>query len=227
MPMRNKSKKNNWMMQKLIIYSVLFILIIFNFTGLHAQIPKHEMRAVWFTTAWGLDWPKTKIPDGGSEPAINQQKESLMKLLDSMEEAGLNAVFFQVRPEADAFYKSSYEPWSEHLVATRGSDPGYDPLLFAIEECHKRGLELHAWLNPYRFESVAGKYNGREGNYNETNPEWVLTYDGKESILDPGNPAVRQRISDIVEEIVINYDVDGIVFDDYFYAYGGTPANLD
>ncbi len=135
--------------------------------------------------------------------------------------------FFQVRSECDAMYESSYEPWSAHLVETRGMDPGYDPLLFAVEECHKRGLELHAWLNPYRFESVAGKYKGLPGDYRQTHPEWVLEYSGDGSILDPGNPGVRERIANIVKEIVLKYDVDGIVFDDYFYAYGGTPSSLD
>ncbi|MEE4285981.1 MAG: family 10 glycosylhydrolase, partial [Mariniphaga sp.] len=192
-----------------------------------AQIPKREMRASWLTTVWGLDWPKTKIPEGGGNLYINQQKDQLIRILDSMQVAGMNAVFFQVRSECDAMYPSSFEPWSAHLVAYRGMNPGYDPLQFAIEESHKRGLELHAWLNPYRFESVAGKYSGQPGDYNQTNPEWVLSYSGGGSILDPGNPAVRERISAIVEEILVNYDVDGIVFDDYFYAYGGTPNSLD
>jgi uncharacterized lipoprotein YddW (UPF0748 family) len=208
----------------------LFLLSVF-LTGTvfhsRAQIPKREMRASWLTTVWGLDWPKTKIPEGGGSFYIDQQKQELIRILDSMQVAGMNAVFFQVRSECDAMYPSSYEPWSAHLVATRGMDPGYDPLQFAIEESHKRGLELHAWLNPYRFESVAEKYAGQAGDYSQTNPEWVLSYSGGGSILDPGNPGVRERISDIVEEILLNYDVDGIVFDDYFYAYGGTPNSLD
>ena len=210
-------------------FTLFLIFIILTGTAVHvgAQIPKREMRASWLTTVWGLDWPKTKIPEGGGNFYINQQKDQLIRILDSMQVAGMNAVFFQVRSECDAMYPSSYEPWSAHLVATRGMDPGYDPLQFAIEESHKRGLELHAWLNPYRFESVAGKYAGQAGDYKQTNPEWVLSYSGGGSILDPGNPGVRERISDIVEEILLNYDVDGIVFDDYFYAYGGTPASLD
>lgn len=207
-------------------FSILFFSLI-TFSKLSAQIPGKEMRAAWLTTVWGLDWPGTKVPAGGGEFYINQQKQQFTRILDSLKIAGMNAVFFQVRPECDAFYPSSYEPWSAHLAASRGTDPGYDPLLFAIEESHKRGLELHAWLNPYRFESVAGKYAGQPGDYNQTNPEWVLSYSGGGAILDPGNPGVRKRITDIVEEIVTKYDVDGIVFDDYFYAYGGTPASLD
>lgn len=207
-------------------FAILSHLILINVHS-EARTPKREMRAVWLTTAWGLDWPEIRIPAGGGEYFIGQQKQQLISILDSMKLAGMNAVFFQVRPECDAMYKSSYEPWSAHLVARRGMDPGYDPLQFAIEESHKRGLELHAWLNPFRFESVSGKYAGLPGNYNKTNPEWVLKYSQGSSILDPGNPAVRKRISDIVREIVVNYDVDGIVFDDYFYAYGGTPASID
>ncbi len=206
---------------------ILFLLFLIA-SNTHAQEPpKREMRASWLTTVWGLDWPTTKIPAGGGGIYIDAQKQQLTRILDSMKVAGMNAVFFQVRSECDAMYKSSYEPWSAHLVETRGMDPGYDPLQFAVEECHKRGLELHAWLNPYRFESVAGKYAGLPGDYRQTHPEWVLTYSGDGSILDPGNPGVRERISDIVKEIILNYDVDGVVFDDYFYAYGGTPASLD
>ncbi|MGM0620024.1 MAG: family 10 glycosylhydrolase [Bacteroidota bacterium] len=208
--------------------SLFFLLTILNFVFASGQdIPKHEFRASWLTTVWGLDWPRNKITQTGDQYTITLQKQNLVNLLDSVKKAGLNAVFFQVRPECDAFYQSSYEPWSAHLVQTRGMDPGYDPLLFAIEECHQRGLELHAWLNPYRFESVAGKYAGQEGDYNQTHPEWVLTYGNDAAILDPGNPEVRERINEIVEEIIQNYDVDGIVFDDYFYAYGGTPESLD
>ena len=209
--------------------TVIIVFLLFLFTGYTsiAQSPKREMRSSWLTTVWGLDWPGTKIPAGGGEQYINQQKQQLVRILDSMKVAGTNAVFFQVRPECDAFYKSSFKPWSAHQVESRGQDPGYDPLDFAIEECHKRGLELHAWMNPYRFESVAGKYNGQPGDYKQTNPEWVLSYANGGAILDPGNPDVRKRITDIVGEVLSNYDVDGIVFDDYFYAYGGTPVTLD
>ena len=209
------------------LFLYIFVFISYSSKGQELPEPKHEMRAAWLATVFRLDWPGTLITNEGNESQINLQKQQLLNILDLLNEAGLNAVFLQVRAEADAFYASSYEPWSSNLVATRGMNPGYDPLQFAIEECHKRGLELHAWVNPYRFESLAGKYSGKAGDYRQTNPEWVLTYDGEGSILDPGNPEVRQRIADIIEEIVINYNIDGIVFDDYFYAYGGTPSSLD
>ena len=214
------------MFRNITLFFILFFTISTHQSS-DAQIPKREIRSSWLTTVWGLDWPGTKIPAGGGQLYTDMQEQQLIRILDSLQVAGLNSVFFQVRSECDAMYQSSYEPWSAHLVETRGMNPGYDPLQFAIEECHKRGLELHAWLNPYRFESVAGKYAGQAGDYSQTNPEWVLSYSGGGSILDPGNPAVRERISGIVAEIVTNYDVDGIVFDDYFYAYGGTPNILD
>ena len=191
-------------------------------------IPKREMRAAWITTVWGLDWPSVQINATGSTYYIQQQKDQFIGLLDQLQAANMNTVFFQVRSECDAMYQSSYEPWSVYLVAQRGMDPGYDPFQFIVEECHKRGMEIHAWLNPYRFESVAGKYVGEAGDYRQTHPEWVLEYpNGGPSLLDPGNPGVRERIANIVGEIISNYDVDGIVFDDYFYAYGGTSSSLD
>lgn len=213
---------------KLLLCLVIPGVLLSGMAGLSAQEPlKRELRASWLTTVWGLDWPGVKIPAGGSPSTVELQKQQLTRILDSMRVVGMNAVFFQVRPECDAFYPSTYEPWSAHLSASRGQDPGWDPLAYAIAESHSRGMELHAWLNPYRFESVAGKYAGQPGDYRQSHPEWVLTYTGGGAILDPGNPGVRQRIDDIVREIVTNYDVDGIVFDDYFYAYEGTSSALD
>ena len=210
----------------------LYVLLI-SVIGYAQSGPKREMRSAWLTTVWGLDWPSSKVTRTGDVYTINQQKNQLINTLDQLKKANINTVFFQVRSECDAMYQSSYEPWSSYLVSTRGMDPGYDPLVFAIEEAHKRGMELHAWLNPYRFESSVGKYRGSAGDYRQTHPEWVLEYPDKSngsknvSILDPGNPAVRKQIANIVKEIIVNYDVDGITFDDYFYAYGGTPSNLD
>ncbi len=210
------------------LITVLVLLFLYLTNGFGQEIPKREMRAAWVATVWGLDWPAVKINTTGSPYYIQAQKDEFIGLLDQLKAANMNAVFFQVRSECDAMYQSSYEPWSAYLVAERGMEPGYDPLQFIVEECHKRGMEIHAWLNPYRFESVAGKYDGQPGDYRLTHPEWVLEYpDGGPAILDPGNPAVRQLIADIVGEIITNYDVDGIVFDDYFYAYGGTSSLLD
>ncbi|MFO8000383.1 MAG: family 10 glycosylhydrolase [Marinilabilia sp.] len=214
---------------------LLLFLVIFSGNPFFAQetAPKREFRGAWITTVWGLDWPSSTIQETGNESEIEEQKQQFISLIESLKSANINAVFFQVRSECDAMYESSYEPWSTSLVAERGMEPGYDPLEFVIEECHKRGMEIHAWLNPYRFETVSEKYADMPGDYRQDHPEWVLEYPEKsdgspgESILDPGNPEVRQRISDIVEEIITDYEVDGIVFDDYFYAYGGTPSDLD
>ncbi len=214
---------------------ITLVFLFSLFYGYSQVGPKREMRSSWLTTIWGLDWPASNyiIPSTGSAYHINAQKDQLIGILEKLQEANINTLFFQMRSECDAMYNSSYEPWSSYLVATRGMDPGYDPLQFAIEEAHKRGMEIHAWLNPYRFESSVGKYAGKAGDYRLTHPEWVLEYpdkaDGSKnvSLLDPGNPGVRELISNIVDEIITNYDVDGLIFDDYFYAYGGTPSDLD
>lgn len=182
------------------------------------------MRSTWLATVYQLDWPKSKISTTGNIVEINAQKKLMITILDSLVSANMNAVCFQVRSRCDAMYKSSYEPWAEDLVATRGMDPGYDPLAFVIEEGHKRGIEVHAWVNPYRFESVAGQWKGLPGDYNTDHPDWVLTH-GTAAILNPGLPEVRQRITDIIKEIVTNYDVDGILFDDYFYLSGTTTED--
>ena len=209
----------------------IFSIFIFTLFILQAQPPKREMRAAWLATVWGIDWPKTS--------GVAAQKAELIAILDSVKAANMNAVFFQIRPEADAFYNSAYEPWSAHLGGARGTYPGYDPTAFAIEEAHKRGIELHAWLNPYRFESVAKKYAGKPGDYKASHPEWILEYPivyesngttvktQARTILDPGNPAVRTLIKNIVGDILSKYDIDGIIFDDYFYDYAGTSTTLD
>ncbi len=180
---------------------------------------KREMRSAWVATVWRLDWPSTVITSTGNTTQINKQKNELTTLLDSMALNNMNAVNFQVRSRADAMYKSSYEPWSSDLVSTRGLDPGYDPLAYCVDECHKRGLECHAWINPYRFESVQGQWGGLPGDYRTDHPDWVQDVGGA-AILEPAHPDVIQRICDIIAEIVTNYDVDGVLFDDYFYLQG-------
>ena len=197
--------------------------------GLSAQ--NREFRATWLTTVWGIDWPTTQIPVNASDESKSsyrvKQQQQLCTILDSLKEANMNAVFFQVRGMCDAMYKSKYENWSKYLTGTRGGDPGYDPLEFAIKEAHKRGIELHAWLNPYRYSSSEETYSKLENDYAMQHSDWILDYGGGTTILDPGLPEVRQRIQEIIADIVTRYDVDGIVFDDYFYAYDGTSNDLD
>lgn len=185
--------------------------------------PKREHRAAWVTTAWRMCWPTTY---GTTSSVATSQKNEAIGYLDLMQENGFNAVYFQVRGMSDAMYASSYEPWSSYVSGTRGSKPAYDPLAFWVEECHKRGMECYAWVNPYRYESsISGASWTGTNDYRTTNPDWLLEYNNM-SILNPGIEAVQQRIVDVCKEIVSNYDVDGLVFDDYFYL-NSIPESYD
>lgn len=176
---------------------------------------KREVRSVWMATVWALDWPS-------STSSTTAQKNEMVKYLDVLQKNNFNAIYFQVRTMSDAFYKSSYEPWSSYLTGTRGKDPGWDPLAFVVEECHKRGMECHAWVNPYRF-STGSNWSTAQDQALKT-AGMLLAYtksDGKTTtILNPGLESVRKRIVDVCKEIISNYDVDGLVFDDYFYPEG-------
>lgn len=176
---------------------------------------KREVRSVWMATVWALDWPS-------STSSTTAQKNEMVKYLDVLQKNNFNAVYFQVRTMSDAFYKSSYEPWSSYLTGTRGKDPGWDPLAFVVEECHKRGMECHAWVNPYRFSTGSNWSTVQDQALKSAG--MLLAYtksDGKTTtILNPGLESVRKRIVDVCKEIISNYDVDGLVFDDYFYPEG-------
>ncbi len=196
------------------------LLSVFTIPSLLYSNPKREMRATWLTTVANIDWPISYTTD------IEGQKKELRGLLDACVEFNLNTVMFHIRPACDALYKSSYEPWSSYLNHGRGVDPGYDPLQFCIEECHLRGLECHGWINPYRYNERGGyDWTGNDDttqlNYKHTHPEWLLYYKN-DIILDPALPEVRQRIKEVVGDIINNYDLDGLLMDDYFYPYGGT-----
>lgn len=176
---------------------------------------KREVRSVWMATVWALDWPS-------STSSTTAQKNEMVKYLDVLQKNNFNAIYFQVRTMSDAFYKSSYEPWSSYLTGTRGKDPGWDPLAFVVEECHKRGMECHAWVNPYRFSTGSNWSTVQDQALKSAG--MLLAYtksDGKTTtILNPGLESVRKRIVDVCKEIISNYDVDGLVFDDYFYPEG-------
>ena len=196
--------------------SFLFLLLaLLMGTITHAENPKHEFRATWLTTGFGIDWPKTKN--------VEQQKKTLCNIFDVMQRGNMNAACLQVRSFCDAIYQSSYEPWSDVLTGTRGQDPGYDPLAFAIEEAHKRGIELHVWVNPFRVTS-SGTLDTTDLVWKNAG-QWIIKYNNssfKGQIIDPGYPEAREYVHKVMMEIVTNYDIDGILMDDYFYAYGGT-----
>ena len=202
-------------MKKITLLLFTFILAI---SCLHAN-PKHEFRATWLATVSGIDWPKTKAT---SDAKREQQKQELIDILDKMKAGNMNAVCMQVRSLCDAMYVSSYEPWSVALTGTRGKDPGYDPLAFALEEAHKRGMELHVWVNPFRAST--GSLSSSDVLWSNAG-DWLIKYNNSSFsgyLIDPGYPESRAYVVKVMMEIVNKYDVDGIVMDDYFYAYGGT-----
>ncbi len=175
--------------------------------------PKRELRAAWIATVVNIDWPSQK------GLTSQQQQEEYVKLLDLLKSVGMNAVIVQVRPTADAFYPSSYEPWSEYLSGTQGKapEPYYNPLAFMIEQAKKRGLEFHAWFNPYRV-SMKDTMNFAEGHPIHKHPEWFLKYGGK-LYYDPGHPQAQEFVLQSIMETVRHYDLDAVHFDDYFYPY--------
>lgn len=175
--------------------------------------PKNEMRAIWIATVGNIDWPSK------ASLSPEEQKKELVHLLDLAKQYNLNTIVFQVRPAADAFYSSSIEPWSQWLNGKQGlaSEPFYDPLEFAISECRKRGLDIHAWVNPYRAVTDTS-LTTCENHITHIHPEWFLTY-GRTVYFDPGLPQTRDYVARVVSDIVRRYDIDAVHMDDYFYPY--------
>jgi uncharacterized lipoprotein YddW (UPF0748 family)/predicted transcriptional regulator len=185
--------------------------------------PKYEFRAAWVASVENIDWPSKKgLP-------VDSQKVEFTRLLDMHQRNGLNAVVVQIRPAADAFYESSYEPWSEWLTGIQGQAPSpyYDPLAFMIEETHKRGMAFHAWCNPYRAVHTIGKSSIASNHITRQHPEWFVRFE-KTLYFDPGNKEVQQYVTMVIRDIVRRYDIDALHFDDYFYPYdiveGGGPG---
>ncbi|MGN0232857.1 MAG: family 10 glycosylhydrolase [Bacteroidaceae bacterium] len=202
-------------MRKALLTSIFFTVLLVTASAADKYI-KREVRGVWLATVYNIDWP-TQV---GTTLAIRRaQQNEMIKYLDELQAAGLNAVYFQARPMADAFYKSSYEPTSSFLFGQRGYRLLWDPLAFVVDECHKRGMECHAWVNPYRWKK-------------KTDADWTTTQDKKliednmlisyngEVIFNPALPATRERLVNVCREMIDNYDIDGIIFDDYFYPSG-------
>ncbi|HXI01327.1 MAG TPA: family 10 glycosylhydrolase [Sphingobacteriaceae bacterium] len=202
------------MLKKLlfIISAPFFFSIYLN--GQVREAPKREFRGVWVATVANIDWP--------SKPGLSTetQQMELIRLLDEHKRSGINAIMFQIRPAADAFYARGREQWSRFLTGKQGlaPQPFYDPLDFAIQEAHKRGMELHGWVNPYRATTDLLTRSTHLNHITREKPEWFFTYDGKKH-FNPGIPEVRNYITDVIMDVVKNYDIDGIHFDDYFYPY--------
>ena len=189
--------------------------------------PHEPVRGVWLATVSRLDWPPLASVNGRpAAPRIAMQQKALTDKLDNLKSLGINTVFFQVKPDGTALWPSKILPWSDMLTGQIGQDPGYDPLQFMLDEAHKRGMKVHAWFNPYRVTT-----NTRPGTVAELNRtlslnppsvfvlhrEWIRTA-GDRYVLDPGIPEAREWITSIVAEVVSRYPVDGVQFDDYFYA---------
>jgi uncharacterized lipoprotein YddW (UPF0748 family) len=200
-------------------FAVLFLLAVLSGGAVTFQDsnevppkPPREFRGMWVATVGNIDWP--------SRPGLStaQQKAELIFLLDRAAKLKLNAIVFQVRPACDALYASRFEPWSEYLTGTMGRapEPFYDPLEFAVAEAHRRGLELHAWFNPYRARHFSAKSPVAPAHITRTNPELVRKC-GDLLWLDPGERDVQEHSLRVVMDVVKRYDVDGVQFDDYFY----------
>lgn len=197
------SALKGWVILQLLLSGVI--------SSAQQSCPKYEFRGVWVATVNNIDWP--------SKPGLttDEQKREVTELLEMHGKTGMNAIILQVRPCSDAFYPSSIEPWSRYLTGIPGRYPYpyWDPLAFWIDECHKRNMELHVWLNPYRIAQHADE--PLAGNHQVfSKPEWVIRYDGK-LYFDPGIPGTRDYVTSVVCDIVRRYDVDGVHMDDYFY----------
>ena len=177
-------------------------------------VPEREFRGVWIATVKNIDWP--------SKPGLTteQQKQELLALLDRCQQLRLNVVILQVRPACDALYPSKLEPWSEYISGLQGRPPNpfWDPLDFAVREAHARGLELHAWFNPFRARHLSGFSPLAPEHVSKTHPAWVKTY-AKQLWLDPALPEVHDFSARVILDVVNRYDIDGIHIDDYFYPY--------
>lgn len=190
-----------------LILTITALLTLILPTTSQTVLPKREFRGAWIAAVNGQFQGMTQ----------REMKTALTKRLDALRKAGINAVIFQVRAESDALYQSDYEPWSRFLTGTQGRNPGWDPMQFMIEQCHKRSMEFHAWINPYRAKTKATSALSPAHPYIQ-HPENFLWYGGQ-IFYDPALPENRDHICTIVNDIVSRYDIDGLHMDDYFYPY--------
>lgn len=212
-------------MKKTIAAAALALSLLASGATATAQSPKRDFRSIWLTTYMNIDWPS----ETGVTPAIVQkQKNELIKYLDNHKKRNFNGVCFHVRMMADAAYRSSYEPWSNFVTGTRGQDPGWDPLAFVVEEAHKRGLECYAWVNPYRYNRDWRSRETPQDKALEAKKGWIInqgtvdmvgtkTKENEYQVFNPALPEVREYLLNVFREIYLNYRIDGMLFDDYFY----------
>jgi uncharacterized lipoprotein YddW (UPF0748 family) len=199
---------------KRIPLSLCFLFLFPSLLFSQSTTPAYEFRGVWIATVDNIDWPSRGMVN------VDSQKAEYIRQLDMHMKNGMNAVIVQVRPAADAFYPSPYEPWSQWLTGVQGQPPSpyYDPLQFMIEEAHKRGMEFHAWCNPYRANFSISNSSIAPNHITRLHPEWFLTY-GNTKYFDPSNKQAQAFVVNVVSDIVKRYDVDAIHMDDYFYPY--------
>lgn len=210
---------SNFAMKKLHI-ALLAAAAISGATAVTQAADFREHRAI-YVTPYLSDWPTGAIRANNA----STYQRILRNNLDNFKAGGVNVIYYHVRSMCDATYKSQYEPWSKGVGGTRGQEPAFDPLEYLVAEAHARGIEVYAWFNPYRYCGVYG--NGESPlDYEYTHPEWLIVQPGKETILNPALDEVQQRICDVICDVIDNYDVDGVVFDDYFYS-NPTPLELD
>jgi uncharacterized lipoprotein YddW (UPF0748 family) len=192
------------------------LLVAFAFPAV-SQSSKREFRGAWVASVANLDWPSAE-----ARGRTGAQQTELITLLDQLKSTGITSVLLQIRSECDAVYPSSIEPWSYWLTGDQGTAPSpyYDPLEFAVTAAHARGMELHAWFNPYRAERAIGSYTLAPSHVVKSQPGWILAFPAVGlNLLDPGAPGARAHIAGVVADVVRRYDVDGVHFDDYFYPY--------
>ncbi len=208
-------------MKKRLILIVLLAAIAASFAIAADTAPKREQRGMWIT-AYLSDWPSGAIT-ASNTPIM---KNACRKMLDTLRVNHMNVIYYHVRAMCDAMYNSAYEPWSSYVSGTRGVAPAFDPFEYLVQEAHKRGIEVYAWVNPYRYGHGTEKWGESDLDYIHTHPEWLLTT-SYETVLNPGIPEVRQRVVDVCKDILVKYDVDGLVFDDYFYNQDNPSFSLD
>jgi uncharacterized lipoprotein YddW (UPF0748 family) len=199
-------------MQTRLLTLILFLIA----SNIAAQNnPKREFRAAWIAHVYNIDWPSSKTLTSDA------QRLEFTNILDHHKQAGMNAVIVQIRAACDATYPSDIEPWSEWVTGQQGRAPNYDPLTFMIAETHKRGMEFHAWFNPYRAVVSTSSSNISASHVSNLHPDWIQTYN-LIKMLDPGLPVVRKYVVGVIMDVVRRYDIDAVHFDDYFYPYPQT-----